>query len=98
MAITDLLSNKREWYKKRSDSDDFRAPKRHDDIVTYTCTAGAKSSMKTQKQSNFQLNLNYSNPNLTAVFSSVQSSKSLGRVIIVDIYTTVVKILAGKLL
>ena len=36
-----------------------------------------------------------SGKNLTAVFSSVQSSKSAGRVIIVDIYTTVVKIL-GK--
>jgi len=33
--------------------------------------------------------------NLTAVSSSVQSSNSSGRVIIVDIYTTVVKIL-GK--
>ena len=31
--------------------------------------------------------------NVTAVFLSVQSSKSSGRVLIVDIYTTVVKIL-----
>ena len=61
--------------------------------MTWYMHRGAKSWMKTQKQSNLQPNLNYSNPNLTAVFSSVQSSKSAGRVIIVDIYTTVVKIL-----
>ena len=34
--------------------------------------------------------------NLAAVFSSVQSSNSSGRVIIVNIYTTVVKMLHGE--
>ena len=68
------------------------------------CTAVRTVEWKIKSEANIQLNWNYSNPNftdcffftgknVTAVFLSVQSSNSSGRVIIVDIYTTVVKIL-----
>lgn len=81
---------------------DFRAPKRHDLMIgappceQLNKKSKAKHITAELKLQQFKLHGPFcTGKNPTAVFSSLQSSNSSGSVIVVDIYTAVVKIL-GK--